>query len=94
MALLNHPLLNGPRRVNGKKASTCEGPKLDDDVPRSFALWMREGEKSQALKVGLEPIMRVPEPSWSEFDSRKHGSLAPPTTKYIRLAATDTEPPF
>lgn len=93
MALLNHPLLNGPRRVNGKRAArVLVEPVVDDDVPRLFALWMQEGEKLQALNAGLEAPTRIPEPSWPEFDSRKHGLLAPPRSRYSRRG--EGEPPF
>ncbi len=96
MALdLNHPLRNGPRRVNGKLAARpLVEPELDEDVPRLFGLWMQTQEKEQALQAGLEAPVQIPEPTWPEFDSCKHGLLAPPRTRYIRLAKTDTEPPF
>jgi hypothetical protein len=92
MELLKHPLLNGPRRVNGKKAPTCEGPKLDDNLPRLFALWMDARAKKHALEVGLEAPARILEPGWPEFDSRKHGLLAPPRMRYSRRG--QGEPPF
>jgi hypothetical protein len=92
MALLKHPLLNGPRRVNGKKAPTCDGPELDDDVPRLFALWMDARAKKHVSEADLEVPTRIPEPSWPEFDSRKHGLLAPPRSRYSRRG--EGEPPF
>jgi len=79
---LNHPLLQGPKRINGPRKSLEPNKLRPATVEEKAALETFRAEGNRYARVVYDVI---PEPTSPAFDSTKHGLLAPPRTTYRKL---------